>query len=365
MRAQVRFKIMKKRNIVLISALFAVVFAVLVSTMVGNDIVLGVRAASTETVWYHYAATPASSSYGSREYWTDCKGYTTIAKPAEGENVSFVEAGPADGNAIHAYNSSDERLINRFGSDLRLHGYQVEENAITVDGVFNEAEYTGVVANKVEDGDRHVSGETAKATADLYIAYDSTYLYLFFNVADSTAHYRDFSRKDTGIWTESHDSIELRLDLLHDSSISGPDVNAWGGDYRGSVMCEAGFKVAAGYDPTDSGKTVCYNTQYGDGIGCEFFWDYWWSDGCKNDAKTSVVSKTNANGYTVEMRIDCTKSAIASNVRPINNTEIGLGIKIYNKTSSGGQNITVFEGYNDSMHTSPRNLTTVTLHAKA
>lgn len=358
---------MKKRNIVLISTLFASVFAVLVSTTVGNDIVFGLRAVSTETVWYHYNATPASSSYGSREYWTDCKGYTTISKPEEGENVRFVEAGPADGNTIHANNSSDERLINRFGSDLRLHGYQVEENAITVDGVFSEAEYTGVVVNKVEDGDRHVSGDTAKATADLYIAYDSTYLYLFFNVADSTAHIRDFSTVNTGVTTETHDSIELRLDLLHDSSLSSsPDVNTWGGSYRGEpgAMCEAGFKVARGYDPTGSG-TVCSNTQWGDGIGCEFFWDYWWSNGCRNDAKTSVVSKTNENGYTVEMRIDCTKNAIPDYIRPINNTEIGLGIKIYNKTSSGGQNITVFEGYNDAMGDTPRNLTTVTLHAKA
>ncbi|MCR4911319.1 MAG: hypothetical protein K5925_02185 [Bacilli bacterium] len=352
---------MNKGKLLLLSLLpIAGVFGVMVSLCYGTDIVFGKRAYASDT-WYHYTSTYATSSYGTKEYWTNCKGTTQLSAP---DGATIVESGAGDGDSIVAsYGTGDERIINRFGSDIKFNGYEVDDNAITVDGILNANEYDGVTANKI-DYNLHQSGDGSNITADFYVAYDSTYLYILYNVKDTQQSYRDFSSTSSN-WTESNDAVEMRIDLLHDTSYAASDwTSGWGGNYRGSVMCEAMFKVAAGYDPTDSSKTVCHNTQYGEGIGCEFVWDYWWSSGCRGDSKTSIVSKTTETGYIVEMKVDCAKDDIPSKIRPINNTEIGLGIKIYNKTSTGGQTILLGEGYADAMGDTPRNCSTVTLHAK-
>ena len=319
-----------------------------------NAFLLGTYATKT---WYHYLATPATSSYGCKEYWTDCYGTTQLTEPDSG---NIVENGSGNGDAIvSGYGTDDERIINRFGSDVRFHGYRVSNGAITVDGLLNDSAYSGLTANYI-DTNLWQSGDGQNISANFYVAYDDQYLYLAFDVLDSQPEIRDFSAS-SGDWTEADDAIEIRLDLLHSTSQANGNWNGgWGGDYRGDIMCEAFAKFAAGYDPTDSSKAACYGNRWGDGIGCEFAWDYWWSNNWRNDGKTTVVSKTNANGYTAEMKIDI--EWMNALVKPGIKMEIGLGVKIYNKTSTGGQTILVGEGMNDGMSSTPRNCSTVVLH---
>ena len=74
--------------------------------------------------YYHYEAVAATcASYGIKEYWTNCKGDTTIVEPT---GVDFIEKGQPSAAEIQyivdTYGASDERIIAK--SDV--HGSGVE-----------------------------------------------------------------------------------------------------------------------------------------------------------------------------------------------------------------------------------------------
>lgn len=100
-----------------------IVFLSLVSTLTlaaGVAVAFQTRASSysvkgTSGTYYHYEAVEADCShYGIKEYWTNCKGDTTISEPT---GVSIVEMGQPTQDEIlaiiDAYGVSDERIIDK------------------------------------------------------------------------------------------------------------------------------------------------------------------------------------------------------------------------------------------------------------
>lgn len=58
-----------------------------------NGSALSVKAAASD-IYYHYEGRPADfANFGIREYWTNCKGDTTIEKPAASKYIEFKDAG--------------------------------------------------------------------------------------------------------------------------------------------------------------------------------------------------------------------------------------------------------------------------------
>ena len=80
--------------------------------------------ASTGTQWNHYEAVSATcDKYGIKEYWTDCKGNTTIVEPIEGQMIEKGQPSAEDIQYIvDTYGAGDERIIAK--SDV--HGSGVE-----------------------------------------------------------------------------------------------------------------------------------------------------------------------------------------------------------------------------------------------
>ena len=69
--------------------------------------------ASTGTQWNHYEAVSATcDKYGIKEYWTDCKGNTTIVEPIEGQMIEKGQPSAEDIQYIvDTYGAGDERIV--------------------------------------------------------------------------------------------------------------------------------------------------------------------------------------------------------------------------------------------------------------
>ena len=209
---------------------------------------------------------------------------------------------------------------------------QQTNETIVADGV-KDAAYSAATAISVS----HVSWENENqtpATATMYLLWDTSYLYVFVEVIDDT-HYG----YQEGTWLEHRDALEMFVDLYHDTSYTG----GYGGDYRGDMMCEGYYKIAAGVGTASVDTTV---------QGMHWMWD----DQKNNGSYASVLTE---NGYTVEHKIALGKDAATYMLAE---REIGLGVKIYDKHADDKNNsITVLEAKNDGQHDGPHNLSTVKL----
>jgi len=69
--------------------------------------------ANTGTQWNHYEAVSATcDKYGIKEYWTDCKGNTTIVEPIEGQMIENGQPSAEDIQYIvDTYGAGDERIV--------------------------------------------------------------------------------------------------------------------------------------------------------------------------------------------------------------------------------------------------------------
>ena len=213
----------------------------------------------------------------------------------------------------------------RFGTDKIYSITKVPSSKnIVVDGILDDTYLTTekINVNTVTAGDTNT-------TANLYFMFDENYFYLFADVKDSTVFTRDYNYTEEQ-WIEHNDAIEFWIDLLHNDSKQTPNwTGGWGGDYRGEPgpMCEAHFKINAGYDPEVHGRF---------GAGSEAVWDGWWSNACNDDGVSFGISKINDEGYTVEYMISLSDTNIPDYLRMNVGQEIGIGVKIYDKKDSGG-----------------------------
>ena len=209
---------------------------------------------------------------------------------------------------------------------------QTSETIGSADGVKDEA-YNAATAISVS----HVAWESENptpATANMYLLWDTSYLYVFVEVTDDT-HYG----YQQGAWLESRDALEMIVDLYHNTSYVG----GYGGGYRGDKMCEGYYKIAAGVGQASVDSTI---------QGIHWLWD----DQKHNGSYASQLTET---GYTVEYKIALGKDAAEFMVA---DREIGLGVKIYDKHADDKDTSKiVLEGKNDGQHEGPHNLSSIKL----
>lgn len=237
------------------------------------------------------------------------------------------------------------KWIERFGTDKKFSITEVPiSKTIITDGVLDDVYLSAeaITVNTV------IAGET-DTTATIYFMFDDEFFYIFADVKDSTVFTRDYSYSEEQ-WTEHNDAIEIWIDLLHDDSKVSPTwTGGWGGEYRGEPgpMCEAHFKINAGYNPEEHGRF---------GSGSEAVWDGWWSNACNEDEVSFGISKITELGYTVEYKISLTDANIPDYLRMNDGQEIGIGVKIYDKKveeeggkNSSAANVIVLESINQDM----------------
>ena len=187
----------------------------------------------------------------------------------------------------------------------------------------------------------HDNGNSNPATAEMYLLWDDSYLYVFADVKD-LKHYS----YQQGTWLEHRDAFELMIDLYHEADYW---LGGYGGEYRnewygsGAHMCEGLYKIAAGV-----GKASVDSTVQG---SC-----WMWDDQKNNGSYYSMVTET---GYTVEMKISVGKDA---NTYLQAGREIGLGAKIYDKYfDDSNSSVTTLEAKNDRQTEGPRYLSNIVL----
>lgn len=187
----------------------------------------------------------------------------------------------------------------------------------------------------------HDNGNSNPATADMYLLWDDSYLYVYAEVKDSK-HYS----YQSDAWLEHRDALELMIDLYHEADYW---LGGYGGEYRnewygsGAHMCEGSYKIAAGVGQASVGSTV---------QGAHWMWD----DQKNNGSYYSMLTET---GYTVEMKISVGKDA---NTYLQAGREIGLGVKIYDKYSDDSDSsVTTLEAKNDRQADGPRYLSNIVL----
>lgn len=232
----------------------------------------------------------------------------------------------------------------QFGTEQKFSVTQIpSSDSIFVDGEMDDVYLSSesVTVNTVTEGDTNTN-------AFFYFMFDDNYLYIFANVIDSTVYTRDYSYVGEQ-WIEHNDAVEIWIDLLHDDIYAGSNwTGGWGGSYRGEPgpMCEAHFKINAGYNPDEHGRF---------GAGSEAIWDGWWSNSCNTDNESYGVSKVTETGYTIEYKVKLTDPNIPENLRMNDGQEIGIGIKIYDKKESDGaknvpaKNVITLEAINHDM----------------
>ena len=208
----------------------------------------------------------------------------------------------------------------RFGTDKVFNATKLNsQTSIELDGQKDEA-YNNATEIPIETV---YAGET-DTTAKAYLMWDETYLYVFVDVKDKSVFGIDLNYNEEQA-IEHYDSLELWIDLLHDDYLAVPGYKeGWGGDYRGEPgpMCEAHYKISAGYTPKEDERF---------GLGSEACWDGWWSNDSNNDGVSVGYSKITNEGYTVEYKINAANKHIPQNLRLKENEQIGVGIKIFDK----------------------------------
>lgn len=236
------------------------------------------------------------------------------------------------------------KWIELFGTQNKFSITEVpSSNTIVADGILDDTySFTeGIEVSTV------TAGET-NTTATVYFMFDDEFLYIFADVIDTYIFPRDYSYTEEQ-WIEHNDTFEIWIDLLHNDSKASPSwTGGWGGEYRGEPgpMCEAHFKINAGYNPEEHGRF---------GAGSEAIWDGWWSNACNDDNLSYGISKITETGYTVEYKISLTDTHIPDYLRLNDGQEIGIGIKIYDKQKDEGSkntpasNIITLESINHDM----------------
>ena len=187
----------------------------------------------------------------------------------------------------------------------------------------------------------HDNGNSNPATANMYLLWDNTYLYVFAEVKDQK-HYA----YQQGTWLEQRDAFEMMVDLYHKADYW---LGGYGGEYRnewygsGAKMVEGLYKIAAGVEKASVDSTI---------QGSHWMWDDQKNNG-------SYYSKLTETGYTVEMKISVGRDA-ATYLQA--GREIGLGVKIYDKyADSQNSSVTTLESKNDQQCDGPRYLSNVLL----
>lgn len=241
----------------------------------------------------------------------------------EGIDDSDFKAGKVEVFSHNAFYHA--KWEEQFGTNNKFSVTEVPTSkTIVVDGVLDETYLSAeaVIVNKVTAG-------STDTTATMYFMFDDEFFYIFADVKDSTVFTRDYGYSGEQ-WIEHNDAIEIWIDLLHDDSLKTPIwTGGWGGSYRGEPgpMCEAHFKINAGYNPDEHGRF---------GAGSEAIWDGWWSNACNDDNVSYGISKITSTGYTVEYKIDLTNNYIPDYLRMNDGQEIGIGVKIWDKKEAGG-----------------------------
>lgn len=240
----------------------------------------------------------------------------------QGVDAADAEAGRVE---IFAENQTFSAIwYEQFGTDTTFTATKVRStDTITVDGELDAA-YSDAVSIPVTT----VSAGETDTTATAYLMWDDQSYYIFVDVKDDTVIGRDAAYSGEQ-WTEHNDAVEIWMDILHDDSSHGPSgySGGFGGAYRGEPgpMCEAQFKINPGAQyPKEN------NVRYG--ADSEFGFDGWWSNEAKNDGVTVGTTKITETGYTVEYKINTNIAQIPEELRPAIGQEIGIGIKVYDKT---------------------------------
>ena len=240
----------------------------------------------------------------------------------QGVDAADAEAGRVE---IFAENQTFSAIwYEQFGTDTTFTATKVRStDTITVDGELDAA-YSDAVSIPVTT----VSAGETDTTATAYLMWDDQSYYIFVDVKDDTVIGRDAAYSGEQ-WTEHNDAVEIWMDILHDDSSHGPGgySGGFGGAYRGEPgpMCEAQFKINPGAQyPKEN------NVRYG--ADSEFGFDGWWSNEAKNDGVTVGTTKITETGYTVEYKINTNIAQIPEELRPAIGQEIGIGIKVYDKT---------------------------------
>lgn len=260
----------------------------------------------------------------------------------EGIDDADFEAGKVEVFQQNAFYNA--KWYENFGTEKKFSVTEVPmAKTIITDGVLDDAYLSAeaITINTVTSG-------LTDTTATMYFMFDDEYFYIFADVKDSTVFTRDNNYSGEQ-WVEHNDAIEFWIDLLHDDSSASPTWNGgWGGNYRGDPgpMCEAHFKINAGYNPEESGRF---------GAGSEAIWDGWWSNACNEDEVSFGISKVTDDGYTVEYRISLKDTHIPDYLRMNDGQEIGIGVKIYDKKEDSdnknipAENIITLEAINHDM----------------
>ena len=225
------------------------------------------------------------------------------------------------------------------GTNLAYTATKITSGLGVADGVKDEA-YNSATVIPVSVV-THDNGNGSPATANMYLLWDSSYIYLFAEVNDS----KHYSYQE-GAWLETRDAFEIMLDLYHEADYW---LGGYGGEYRnewygsGAHMCEGLYKIAAGVDKASVDSTV---------QGSHWMWDDQKNNG-------SYFSKLTETGYTVEMKISVGKDA---NTYLQAGREIGLGVKIYDKyADDSNSSVTTLEAKNDRQTDGPRYLSNIVL----
>jgi len=187
----------------------------------------------------------------------------------------------------------------------------------------------------------HVNNNESSATANMYLLWDSSYLYMYAEIKDD--NYYGYNSEE---YLENNDAFELMVDLYHETDYW---FDGYGGEYRnewygsGAKMCEGMYKIAAGVENATVGTTI---------QGTFYMWD-------ANKDNGSYYSKTTEDGYTVEYKIAIGQDASTYLKK---DREIGIGVKIYDRfDDTNSVSITTIENKNDNQTLTPKSLSHVVL----